>query len=461
MRKGFHLGTPSLTSALWLTRAPVTAHVWLPETPDQSLPAVLTCSPSEAPVLEVLGKLIPVDTNVWPHSIATSVVHGITEQNIPFTLVDSLGEDAPPAPGASQYLRSRFCVVGDHLNASTLPFTNLRMAMPLLTAFIGTTPFQRTVDGIDATDLSGLTFDVENASVRFGYEVTANEFSCNARPWLQVTTARALTMDEWVDEWIVPLNDLVTFATGSSSEVTYVVRIESEDHAGHTHESELMIFGLNQTADLDSLLTDRHDRLSGAWLTAERFDELWPRWSQTRRDLDVTLDLYLETVRRRSALTPRHRFLNLVQAAESLHRRKHRETKRPPMEYKALVAEAKKALKSAQVDKPVLNFLKEHFVPGVGNGVRLAERIDELRDRLHEHHQPQAVRPASLTIHQKASWGEIVARARNDVSHGSSKIESRWLVRTSDSIATIIENEILDSLGIGAEDRHALLHQRR
>lgn len=462
MRKGLHLGNPSLESALWLLKSPVSCHVWLPDATESIQPAVLTCKPRCTPLLDVGSRLIPCDATFWPSAVLSPVVHGITEQNLPFTMVDVSGEDHGPMPGmGGQELHASYCLVGAHVTGTDLMFSRIRFATTELASFIGRSPFVGTGGQLARQDLSDLTFELEAGTIAFGFETELGGWGGQARPWIEIGIAEPLSFIEWIDRWVQPFNRLVTFAAGKASDIVYLVRLESAKHGDHSHDAECAVLGSGLSGDLDSIRVERSHRSGESWITAQDVGAVWPSWTAVLAGLEVAIELYLETVIRRGQLSARHRFLNLVQAAESVHSAKHRETKIPDADYRRQLADARAALTASSIAKPQGQFLRDHLVPGFGNGVRLDERLNDLRARLHEHFQPATERPSWLPQDREGkSWGEVTAHARNLVSHGRSDVPNDWLRSASDTLALIVENEILDSLGLDAETCHALLHRR-
>jgi ApeA N-terminal domain 1 len=462
VRKGLHLGNPSLNTGLWLLKSPVSCHVWLPHAAELMQPAVLTCKPGRSPMLDLGSRLIPCDATFSPSAVVSPVVHGITEQNLPFTMVDVSGEDHGPMPGmGGQELHASYCLVGAHVTGTDLRFSRIRFATTLLASFIGASPFVVDDGQLARQDLSDLYFELEAGTISFGFETELGGWGGQARPWIEMRITEPLSLREWIDTWVQPLNRLVTFATGKASDLVYLVRLEPAQHGDHSHDAECAVLGSGLSGDVDSIRAERSHRFGESWITAQDVGTVWPSWTAVLASLEVAIELYLETVIRRGELSARHRFLNLVQAAESVHSAKHRETKIPEADYRKQLADAKVALTASAIAKPEKEFLRGHLVPGVGNGVRLDERLNDLRARLHEHFQPTTERPPWLPQDRDGkTWGEVTAHARNLVSHGRSDVPNDWLRSASDTLALIVENEILDSLGLDAETCHALLHRR-
>ena len=168
-----------------------------------------------------------------------------------------------------------------------------------------------------------LTFELEAGTIAFGFETELGGWGGRARPWIEMRLTEPLSLREWIDRWVHPLNRLVTFATGRSSDIVYLVCLESSEHGDHSHDAECAVLGSGLSGDVDSIRVERSNRFGESWITPQDVGTVWPAWTAVLALLEVGIEFFLETVIRRGELSERHSFLNLVQAAESVHSSKH------------------------------------------------------------------------------------------------------------------------------------------
>jgi ApeA N-terminal domain 1 len=418
------------------------------------------------------------------------MIHGLTAQNLEFTLVDLSGEDHGSNLGTGgQSLSAAYCVVGKHLQPNELQFSKLRFGATGLNRSVARPPlaliqsqpklmtmaeraerwFRRftktplaTIEpkpiGLSLSEHAGPEISHNGATIRLRYShLDKSLWGVKAYPFVEITVREPLELREWITRLVNPLNQLFALAAVAPSELVFLCRAEPILHNGTSDDQELAILGSGLTGDLASVTSTGRPRAK--LISAEEFPAVWPVWLTLRDRAAVAIDLYLETVFRQNELSSRHRFLNLVQALESIHSNLDRQFSRPEADYKSDLEFAKVALNASGFTTEIKKFIKSHLRSNLGNSVPLSTRLNELRERVCECHRPDPVVPVWVgPDYEQKTWGDHIQKARNIVSHGGGKVPEDWLRSAGDDLARTMQNEILLRLEFSEDLVHKRLH---
>ena len=171
----------------------------------------------------------------------------------------------------------------------------------------------------------------------------------------------------------------------------------------------------------------------------ERFSELIIRWNDVFSEIEPCLNLLMEQLRQKQTFSDND-FLNLAQAAETLHDRMNpNAVKMPKAEYKILKGQILEGVPESQ----------KEFVKGLiqnGNNLSLRQRLNELLDVC-----PQTI--ADMFIPDRKTFVEEVLDSRNYYTHyalGSKKhiLRGRDLIRLTKRLQELLLVDILLYTGV-------------
>lgn len=435
----------------WILDGPCACRIFLDDVEHN---AVLTRDPARGLALNLAGSL-PASGAAPATSSTISVIDGMTEHGVKFSI-----HDAQLEIGMTQtqiYGRLNFIGTAD-LDRSgpwTKPqstFDNFSVWIDWLPEFLaGPTanlileegkqsslnlPPAVSVGAVDvepATGTSSSQFDIGLHGVR-----------------LDLRSRRRQSIEWWIDEWVNPLQQLIVVSLGVPAKVTLLATKTNErKHEDHFHHDWLFVSGRGwPTMDLEMLKPQSplYQRVPAPLLHWQdpQFD-LGRSISAVRRigrQLEFVAESYNATIY--DGLSPRHGFLNLVQAAESLHIQTAGLTKGgQEVDVEALVGRLK-AKNVSSKDRKRIRAALDRYHPRT---FRLDERLGALRVQGLPAPPDDAVDwLPSDEVAKLTTWEATVARARNDISHGSATPSNRWLRRQNTYLKMLIERELLARL---------------
>ncbi|RPE31848.1 ApeA N-terminal domain 1-containing protein [Kitasatospora cineracea] len=298
--------------------------------------------------------------------------------------------------------------------------------------------------GCSSGERISLEFEVsQKTDLMFNMTVTA-------QPVVEVTgTAR--TAEQWVDDFVRPLAELATFATGRRQDVEWVVL--RPEHPGDRFTTQLFAAGISQVPYSAEKPADRRQPLllrlgpDGADLAV-----LLERWRALAEEHAV-LHQHLVTVARQAQNTT-VRFMSVVPALEAYHGRTH--GKLPQAVFKQQRREVLKRLSAAGVEPEDYQWVNA-MLPKTGDQA-LHERLRELakgapdgiRARIEAATEPlpdvlHGILKAPLDI-----W-HVLAKVRNNLAHGGDRPQPgqvRLLCRLADTLAATL---VLQELGVSED----------
>jgi hypothetical protein len=194
-----------------------------------------------------------------------------------------------------------------------------------------------------------------------------------------------------------------------------------------------------------------HEELVSYREIAERLPDVLSAWESLFGTMRIVLDAYFAT-HYASEMFLEHRFLSLVQAAESYHRRRFggtyqdRETYTSGV-YQSLIAAIPPDLE-AGFKESLRNRLKYHFEWS------LRRRISDLLNKM----------PPNSELQVPAWFSRVVSASRNDLTHLSddfdAKTTSDQLGILADGLEVILKTHLLKDLGISLGGATSALQRR-
>jgi len=434
----------SFKAALSLVNSPTLCQVWRPDKGEEVYDGVLTLISGERPALETNVEVVP-GPRVWPGSIDGVLLHGRARGGRIFTF---FGTDGRHFGDNGQVHRADVCFVGAHVETTEL--SNIRFSSTQLGGFIGP-PLQSSWESVNVRSSQvSHTCTFQDSIAIFGYEYVTNDWRLMTRAEVRVRRALSRDVHWWFDNWVDPLNRLASFAARRPSEVA-LVYTELDDR-------EVLVFANGITCELDSV-ADVEVKARLAAPQAPAFWRVWKPWVTRTDSLDLAVDLMLETINRRHVLSPRHRFLNLVQAAEAVHSTVYRATKMPPGKYRARQQAVKRLIKRSQLHgTAVAKFVNSHLQGAIGNSIALESRLKDLVGDCDDQYKPKAKQPLWTS---NKHWHQWVANARNGISHGSTDIDGHWLNSVSADLERLLDWHVFRSLGYSHKQARHIMRNRR
>jgi hypothetical protein len=266
-------------------------------------------------------------------------------------------------------------------------------------------------------------------------------------PRLSIRSEVPLQLSRWIDDWVQPMQQLCSLASGRSCRVTYVVLRSGTDVAGQL--SQLYAHGITQEP-FDSSYREIFGTSMGVNLTADDVSllALARGWQAARDEKHPIVETY------GSMLIidehPRSRFLLLLQALEGAHGFQQRSTfaarlKAHNVKVEELLAKVR-ACTNAKERSTLKNALKL-IHPG------LEEALTVLFDAL-----PIDARPwfESTTLIKEVKSGtslDVVGAlrtVRNDLAHGNRGYETDDLRQVVKLLDRVVRAQALQLLGCPA-----------
>lgn len=312
-------------------------YFWLPDNPAARVAGRLSFSAGIGPALTISGKLPPVE-----REIEFPVIHGQTFRHGNVTITDAFveREEGKPEQGFErQRLVANRAYLGEHLphdvmaKSVAMQFFHLDSWMDRPTALPG--PIEEDEPDWYRLNLTvsvpkPVKAEISLARVTFAFSVGSMKvflpLAVRVEPFVRIDTDRGLSVDEWLDQFIFPIRDLVSLSAGNPSLLT---------------ELAILDFGEEKKVDV-CLLEMRHEpqekrRRSHEllWLHDLGKDPSAPlnAWLTNRESLGLSMASFFSVAYTAEESTEA-RFLGVMQALELYHRRTDPATELPPDEHK-------------------------------------------------------------------------------------------------------------------------------
>lgn len=297
----------------------------------------LTYTPSKGLVLKLVGRL--TTRRSFDQEIIIKYIFGFTTNGKSITLVTCRDEGGTEYhPGiATQKFKCDIAFIGRfHLDEERMLFNRIRVRFTHLLEWMGIESFQEQIKQ-GANGAEGVTIDytfpkrtvahIGNTSVSFIYSLDTNygqgqiTLLQNAR--MEISVPQALSLLEWRNAFVSPLQDLISIATGRPNAITnWVVYKEPlEEHELETNAPqpfEVYFQPVYYSIDVPEALYD-HEMIFSLKEVGGDLATLVEKWLTIRRRFATTYNLYLSTQYNPSKYTEPN-FLSIAQAIELYHR---------------------------------------------------------------------------------------------------------------------------------------------
>lgn len=366
-------------------------------------------------------------------------------------------------PGQA-HVDAAVAIVGWAADGADPRFDRLRVQATGFAQFFGTRPLRHVIaPGLfDGRALDEVTVGFEDEPdlewAEEGSEASARwttsiggigddfHFEIKSSPWIEIGCAEPSPWDGWLHEWLRPLVDLVSLATGDGQHPTLVeVSREGGDEDSVDRRATARVFG-SGVRQAPFFVRFAHYR--PALFTLARLpyslNELVRRWLELRERITGFVDAYLPIVRG-VRQTPAAELLLLATAAEAVHVARRGEGPSTAEEHRARRQEVLGGLVGA-VTADDLAFLKRHV--NRRDRYSLEQRLTDL------------VSDCPVEVHESLALGGLaqrVAQLRNDLAHGRG-VAGESLAAAVTSLRAVLNVQLLLELELPLDD--VVAHER-
>jgi hypothetical protein len=445
---------------------------WLPNDPEVQVAGTLSIFEDGSVQLRLIGSLIDFN-KLQQITTVPAIVGSGSGENVTLFSSRSTGSRASFPGTITMELRPELTVVGAHLES--------RDELRILTAFaefdhmyrwVGESGLKERLRVVKDIGVIGLTYDYEKPAAieanlgsrkigwHFGYQSSRpseQALSFVESVSVEVEPILPVGFDELLEQHITPLQNFVTLGVGEFAQLRALrVILDAPGRDEKKNRPVRLIFEPSYYREIPKPI-DPERMLFTLGKIRDRLADILGRWFDQLETLRPVVNLYFATVANRRMYLE-HRFLSLVQAAETYHRKTNLRTIAPHQAFSDVrrslcqVIDGAPDLKPAdrQMFKSKLAYLNE---------VPLKERLREL---LAEHQYAFAIADGVLE-----DLARKVGDTRNFLTHYDPSLQCRAahgieLLRLGDKVQMLMELCFLRDLGFTEPDLAAFarLHAR-
>ncbi|NET42545.1 HEPN domain-containing protein [Okeania sp. SIO2B3] len=452
---------------------------WLPSEPDLKIAGILKFKNTEGIKLQLIGSFLNFYTaGKIPTNIP--IILGVVHREI-ITICNSINSHSRrSSPGfASQEYTSELALIGRHFTKpDEILFNKARVRYSYLSDWADLPLIKREPDlrDLDWNKERELRFtytapeDIEAKTTYGKFSVIYNCSEAGKRESidlkqfvsLMIQPNEELSCKDFHFKFIHPLNNFITFATDRTNcitELEFYSRHGDTDIVDSRYSlDEIPIKAIYKTYYPDRKKLDKllfHNKIFSEMLFSlsdikSDFSLIMQRWFNSVEKLDSVLNLFF-SIKYKPDIYLESKFLNLVQAVESYHRRQIKNHVLPEDEHK----ERKERILGS-VPSEYQEWLKEKL--NYSNEPTLKERLIELLELIPE--------ITKQLIKDKEVFATQVKNARNYFTHYNKSLKKKvpqpeelsWFIEL---LSFILQACILKELGCTSERCHQLLNRNK
>jgi hypothetical protein len=225
-----------------------------------------------------------------------------------------------------RYSRARLQVTGLPMLMDQAPLSEIRMPQDV-------TSWEGKEFSIKATDSPSLEWSTDGLTISCGYDsqlsgMDAYRFQMVFAPVIDLASDNPLAISEWIEQWVIPLYQLVSFATKKAQKMSWVTFVQDTEVGDPQSRRRAQLFGSG--IEQDPYLAERPelwDKDKQPVFTFQSLGEMGlpntiRRWHELLVEGAAFLDLF-SAVLFTPDLPERAKYLYLVQALETLHASEH------------------------------------------------------------------------------------------------------------------------------------------
>lgn len=440
---------------------------WIPSNPEIQVSGLLKFSSSTGIRLELIGSL-------QEHSkVNCPIILGVTQGKLITLYGSKVSDSRSSAPGfESEKYTVKTAFIGAHFSApDEIKFNRVAVEYSYLADWADLPVIKRQEElEEDNYNVRGFNFSYIRPepirgntnqgilSLVYTWHNSGQPFQIDfsQSAMFEIKSQEHFSFDEWMTKIIFPLQNFITLATNRPNSVTRVLAfshygIRATDDNPHFTKQDISIEVIYRSVYTEArqdnrLLSD--DLLFQFKDIKETFGDTMTRWLAIAAELDSVCNLFFST-RYSQRMYQENHFLNIVQAAESYHRRRRFNRVLPKEEHEKRIS---RIIDNAlEEDK---EWLKQKL--SFSNEPSLKERLIDLRQETSE--------IISLLITDENSFIKQVRDTRNYLTHYDKSLWKKtvkgedlyWLTYT---LEVLLQTCFLKELGFSPEQCVALFER--
>jgi len=438
---------------------------WNLPSSDRKIAGVLEFDPQNHVELQLLGTLND-DNDIYDDSHHAKIIHGFTVEGKKLTLIDcSMAYGGTSIPGFSTITYNPMKVlIGVHVGMiEELTFNEAIAELDLLTKWIDIWPYER--DNLEGKGFSfnykyleDIQFSLGNVNGYFTFYGSTEckreeEFTTSHKAKLKFTTSLGLPLND-LTSYVWHFKKFLTLATESNTFVKSIF-LKSNILGGEDGKSAQQIELLLIQRNLGISGSDKHwSRFLFTYKDIEAvFHHVIQRWYHNKEVLDPIINaVYISYTE--PFLYVENRFMDIIQALETYHRRCIQNTE-------ALKAEHKMKIKGIleQLDEDQHSFIKEKLC--FGYEPALSARLKEL----YSLYTTNLLARITGDTEQVQSIVRTAVKSRNYYTHydpiaKKHALKGMDLLYMSERLKVLLITAILRQIGIQKETIETIFERR-
>jgi hypothetical protein len=444
---------------------------WLPSNPERQISGVLKFSSSTGIQLELIGSF--QENHVVDFSEVYAIILGVIQGKLVTLCGNRVTQSDSPSPGfKSEKYIANLAFVGTHFSSpDEAKFYRVAIEYSYLSDWANLPPIRREEEYEEnCRNIRGLNFsytrpgciqgntDQGLLSLSYTWRNSGHPFQINftQSATFEIKSKEDFSFDQWMSKIIFPLQNFITLATDRPNSVTRVLAFSRHgsratlDTAYFTKEDAIIeiIYSSIYTEARQKNRLLPNELLFELKDIKETFGDTMSRWLAIAAELDSVCNLFFST-RYSQAMYQENHFLNIVQAAESYHRRRRFNRVLPKHEHEERIS---RILGNASEEDQ--EWLKQKLA--FSNEPSLKERLIDLVKETREIISPLIV--------DEDSFIKQVRNTRNYLTHYDKSLQKKavkggnlyWLTYT---LEVLLQACFLKELGFPSEQCIALFEK--
>jgi hypothetical protein len=429
---------------------------WLPSNPEHTVSGTLTFSNQDGAELRLIGSLEAVDT--FNTTLKTyPIILGLSVDGKLITLNGCMSAGTRMTiPGfISQDYRIDLCFIGGHISdESQLRFKRSELQYSRLPDWVYTSGFSITkydnephrleVNYVLPDDIKAITTK-GTFSITFTFNLKGDgieEINLRQSVWLEIEADDEYSFYELMTRYVRPLQNFLSLAATKPNSIlglkVYSKDIFVETLDGSPKETSLeVIFSQTYYEAKPAKLLLVFDMLFNLHDIAEELQGVLESWLRVSEELDTVCNLFFG-IQYIPKMYSKQKFLYVVQAIETYHRRRFANNVLPKDAHKARIREILEHTVEEHRE-----WLKEQL--NYSNEPRLRQRVKEILDMLED--------TVSALITDKDAFAKKVVNTRNYYTHYDPHLKDKAaqgskLYALTEQLSYLLQACLLVELGI-------------
>lgn len=431
---------------------------WLPEKPDQKIAGIFKYNPDKME-LSLMGAFSEIKDMGMPKEY--EIILGATPQGDLVTLrkcyQSSYTFSAPGYPTEIFFVLESY-IGYNFTNPDEIKFKRITLNLSNLDEWVGISSFKtdyseyeksKTVS-IKYTHPNEMKFKINEQMhliIGFGYTLGSTSTHQMSRGIIQTTAIIIESKTEIpFTDFLKAIHDLKNFLSLAMLEPVYELKVKgfTENNQQTVENKKIMepitVYYLVFNMPIEVKKIHSMHMLFNYTVIAEKFEKYYQTWITNKEILQPIYNLYFGVIYNKNMYLDQ-KFLELIQAVESFHRRTSTQTDLPEKDHKTRI---EKILSSAPSEHK--NWLEKRLL--YSNELTLRKRLNTLIEQF-----PQVIDDYSLN---KYEFVNLVVNTRNYLTHFDKSLESKAADNTKkhelcQRLMLLVEACLLSKLGFETE----------